>query len=121
MHERTWKNDEWSCRDDEFVRLLDTFFKWRSAKSNRDVQFVTGTSFIAAAGESLLRDINTGKTIRQVAFGPLTGIAHGGLPEKEVSFGPDGQYIRVPMYRTFYRNYGVVNIYGHKTKQVHEY
>ena len=57
-------------------------------KSNRDVQFVTGTSFIAAAGESLLRDINTGKTIRQVAFGPLTGIAHGGLPEKEVSFWP---------------------------------
>jgi len=110
LHERTWKNDEWSCRDDEFVRLLDTFFKWRSAKSNRDVQFVTGTSFIAAAGESLLRDINTGKTIRQVAFGPLTGIAHGGLPEKEVSFGPDGQYIRVPMYRTFYRNYGVVKV-----------
>ena len=40
----------------------------------------------------------------------MTGIAHGGLPEKEVSFGPDGQYIRVPMYRTFYRNYGVVKV-----------
>ena len=110
LRSRTWQNDEWSCRDEEYVRLLEIFSDWKNAKSNRSVQFVTGTAYISAAGESLLRNIHSGKTIRQIALGPMTGVAHGGLPEKEMSFGSNGKYSRIPLYRTFYRNYGVLNI-----------
>ena len=88
--------------------MLEIFSDWKNAKSNRSVQFVTGTAYISAAGESLLRNIHSGKTIRQIALGPMTGVAHGGLPEKEMSFGSNGKS-RIPLYRTFYRNY-VLNI-----------
>ena len=26
LHERTWKNDEWSCRDDEFIAFIRHIF-----------------------------------------------------------------------------------------------
>ena len=107
---RSWKHDEWSCRETEFVELLKKLNDWTSASKGRTVQLITGTAFIAAAGEALLRHVRTGVTVRHLAVGPLSGIAHGGLPERETPFGLLGEYSRIPMYRTFFRNYGIVRI-----------
>jgi hypothetical protein len=107
---RTWKHDEWSCREEEFSKLMKVLMTWKQSVSGREMQLITGTSFISAAGESLLRDLTSGLTIRQLTVGPLTGISHGGLPEQESSFGPNDRFVRVPMYRSFFRNYAIVNV-----------
>jgi hypothetical protein len=111
----TWARDDWSCREKEYCRLLSLLFAWKISKSNprknglNTVWIVSGCSSLTPGGESFLTDLTTGSRIRQIVVGPATGLPTGALPEKEILFG-NGNYTRTPVSRTFFRNYGVVNV-----------
>ena len=107
----SWARDDWSCREDEFVRLLQLLFKWKVGKRDtRQVYLLSGDGCLGPAGECYFTDVESGMRIRQLVVGPTSGLPTGALPEKEVHFGEGGCFTRTPIYRTFFRNYGVISV-----------
>jgi hypothetical protein len=94
--------DEWSCRELEYVRLLNKLFGWKKKHRDcREVWFVCGGSSLTPAGESFITDLSNGEWLPVVA-------ASGGGGVRLTSF----TFLLHFFYISFFRHAAAANHCG---------